>query len=736
MYLKKIKLVVAVSISLLTTSLAPMGAFAAEDEFVDEVVFETADSYEEDSEEVFSCGLEDEEDLLCEESDLVEAFEAGEEAAGVLDLSDEEDAEGKDFVVTDYNVSDNWIAYGDSNKDDTQVDVFWVCSSVSMAGITNVENNDYIKSLFKTEYSKQRGIYADSAKIYAPFYQQIGLQVYKYGGYDSGIKLAYSDVKEAFGYYLEHENKGRPVILAGYSQGADMCYRLMQDYYAGDSEQAKKLNDNLVAVYAIGWALTDDMVKNNPQMKPAEGETDTGVIISYECEDDRQPTMSENFVIPNGVKAIAINPLNWKSDSTKASKELNIYSCNFYKKGDKKAYWEGTKYCGAYIDDERGCLKVTDLAQEDDLIFLPALGSASLHLYDYSFFYGNLKKNVADRVAAFMNGKSEETISDGNVPENSVSDDDTSENSPSKNEALKSSVDPVNGNPILCDADAKAMAETYLKLAVASNDKSGQSMVETKGSMEDTGSILQYYSKGKIKKLEVSDNGLKACDVTVNAKVKLVLKGQYEVSGNSLAAEGKFNLPANAKMPKAKFKDGETTVSLKAIKGAYKYRVSFVDKSTGKTVTVHVENLAFHKTIKKTGVYSRAVSGNDISGNKAVGRDTFVIRPTLLNIENGAGMLNGVWMVDKEIINRVGKENAVKSKKNGSTCYIDEKSGCLIVTAPTQKGNAKIIYNLNGKKYSTAVKAGGTDPKASLLPNREVYAKYNLLYVTPENSGK
>ncbi|MBQ3786508.1 MAG: DUF3089 domain-containing protein, partial [Lachnospiraceae bacterium] len=523
MYLKKNKLAVAVSISLLTTSLAPMGAFAAEDEFVDEVVFETADT-QEDFEEAFSCGA-DGDDLLCEESDLTEAFETGEDIAGACDAADDEaDVQGKTVTVTDYTVSDNWIAYGDSNKADTQVDVFWVCSSVSMAGITNVENNDYIKSLFKTEYSKQRGIYADSAKIYAPFYQQIGLQVYKYGGYDDGIRLAYKDVKEAFGYYLEHENQGRPVILAGYSQGADMCYRLMQDYYAGDSEQAKKLNDNLVAVYAIGWALTDDMVKNNPQMKPATGETDTGVIISYECEDDRQPTMSENFVIPNGVKAIAINPLNWKSDSTKASKELNIYSCNFYKKGDKKAYWEGTKYCGAYIDAERGCLKVTDLAQEDDLIFLPALGSASLHLYDYSFFYGNLKKNVADRVAAFLKGGSEEKVSEDEIPEEKVSDDDIT----------KSKVDPVNGNPILSAAASKALAETYLKQAVASNDKSGQSVVETKGSMEDTGSILQYYSKGKIKKLEVSDNGLKACDVTVNAKVKLVLKGQYEVSGNSL----------------------------------------------------------------------------------------------------------------------------------------------------------------------------------------------------------
>lgn len=64
---------------------------------------------------------------------------------------------------------------------------------------------------------------------------------------ETWLELAYRDISAAFSWYLEHENQGRPIILAGFSQGADMCYRLLQEYF-GDEE----LYARLVAVYAIG----------------------------------------------------------------------------------------------------------------------------------------------------------------------------------------------------------------------------------------------------------------------------------------------------------------------------------------------------------------------------------------------------------------------------------------------------------------------------------------------------
>ena len=68
---------------------------------------------------------------------------------------------------------------------------------------------------------------------------------------DTGRGSAYDDIAEAFRYYLENENKGRPIVLAGFSQGADMCYRLLADYFGTEDMQEK-----LVAVYALGWPCT------------------------------------------------------------------------------------------------------------------------------------------------------------------------------------------------------------------------------------------------------------------------------------------------------------------------------------------------------------------------------------------------------------------------------------------------------------------------------------------------
>ena len=48
---------------------------------------------------------------------------------------------------------------------------------------------------------------------------------------DATTLHAYKDVSDAFAYYLENENDGRPIILAGFSQGADMVYRLMEEYF-------------------------------------------------------------------------------------------------------------------------------------------------------------------------------------------------------------------------------------------------------------------------------------------------------------------------------------------------------------------------------------------------------------------------------------------------------------------------------------------------------------------------
>lgn len=89
-----------------------------------------------------------------------------------------------------------------------------------------------MKENFVGALNMERGIYEENTRMYAPFYQQVSLPVYAMSQPEQEALLAeaYEDVREAFKYYLEHCNEGRPIVLAGFSQGADMCIRLMKDF--------------------------------------------------------------------------------------------------------------------------------------------------------------------------------------------------------------------------------------------------------------------------------------------------------------------------------------------------------------------------------------------------------------------------------------------------------------------------------------------------------------------------
>lgn len=293
----------------------------------------------------------------------------------------------------DYSKEENWAYAGiGENKD---ADLFLICPTVDMKDEYNMSLSDEeTKESFLGALNMERGIYEDSARMYAPYYSQAAIKVYELPEEEreTYLELAYADVSSAFSYYLENWNDGRPIILAGFSQGADMCYRLMMEYF--DEEELK---EQLVSVYAIGWPLTQEMTEKYPQIQAAQSETDTGAVVSFECEAE---SVTETFIIPTGTKALSINPLNWKTDGTAAAKEENIGACFTNYGGEIKSEIPGL--CGCYLEEKRGVLKVTDISEEDYPAVVPGLPKGAYHVYDYQFFYRNLQKNVKVRLEQYL----------------------------------------------------------------------------------------------------------------------------------------------------------------------------------------------------------------------------------------------------------------------------------------------------------------------------------------------
>ena len=205
------------------------------------------------------------------------------------------------------------------------------------------------------------------------------------------------DITAAIDYYFENYNEGRPFIIASHSQGSCIAQYVLANYF----KEHPELMERMVAAYIIGYGVTPEYLEANPHLKFATGEEDTGVLISWNTEGKK--SIEENadnvVVLPN---SISINPLNWKLDDTYAPASENLGSL--------------------VVNEETGEPEIRDIGADAQLVldrgvvlsnaefdfdavpeFLKKIfGPESFHGNDYTFFYNNIKENVAKRVAAYL----------------------------------------------------------------------------------------------------------------------------------------------------------------------------------------------------------------------------------------------------------------------------------------------------------------------------------------------
>lgn len=282
-------------------------------------------------------------------------------------------------------------------------DLFIVCPTVDLGtgGNKNMSLADNeAKKNFYGALNMERGIYEQHCRMYAPYYRQAVLADYDLPANEAEpyFNLAYKDVRAAFVYYMQHENNGRPFVLAGFSQGAEMCLRLLKEF--GNEDFVK---NNIVACYAIGWRFTPQEAEKYPYIQPAKCADDLGKVIIFNSE---APEVTSSAIVPEGVKTFAINPLTWSCGSQKALKTLNAGACFTDYSG--AVVREVPQLTGCYIDSVRGTLKVTDVDKQEFVPGLPLFSEGVYHIYDYQFFYRNLQQNVNLRIKTFMEERQEE----------------------------------------------------------------------------------------------------------------------------------------------------------------------------------------------------------------------------------------------------------------------------------------------------------------------------------------
>lgn len=140
----------------------------------------------------------------------------------------------------------------------------------------NVFEEAIRQEVIELSVGNQASAFAAAGNLYVPYYRQVHIRVF-----DADLRqlvgnsweVAYEDVKRAFEYYLKHYNQGRPIIIAGHSQGSMHGMRLVKEYVDG-----KPLQAQLIAAYLPGASIDQDYFK---QLELLEKPDAVGGFLSW-----------------------------------------------------------------------------------------------------------------------------------------------------------------------------------------------------------------------------------------------------------------------------------------------------------------------------------------------------------------------------------------------------------------------------------------------------------------------
>ncbi len=125
------------------------------------------------------------------------------------------------------------------------------------------------------------GPFAGLGEVYAPRYRQASLYT-KSTLWDDALdarRFAYGDVKAAFDDYRDHMNQGRPFVLVGVEQGADLGARLLRDEIGPDPAMRKRL----VAAYLIDTAVPLDEHGPASPTPVCERRAEAGCLVAWDA---------------------------------------------------------------------------------------------------------------------------------------------------------------------------------------------------------------------------------------------------------------------------------------------------------------------------------------------------------------------------------------------------------------------------------------------------------------------
>ena len=306
----------------------------------------------------------------------------------------------------EYNNPDHWAALPERNDfsdvqlvagvDDEQaertVDVFFIHPTTYIGKqswnqkMGDNEANDLTDAWVMRD---QASVFNQCCRIYAPRYRQATLYSFqdKSGSGEKALGLAYEDVKSAFLYFLKNYSIGRPFIIASHSQGSRHADRLLREEIIG-----RGLLSQMIVAYLIGFSI--------------DGSNGVPVCEKYDqlnCQITWNSSTRDAVLKLAEPEDICVNTLSWTTNEDLVGADQNLGSVTFASEG-------GVELNVADAQCSEGSLFVSEVETERFSSNMP-FGPGNYHMYDYSFYYMNIRKNVQDRINEYLSRDVSESAS-------------------------------------------------------------------------------------------------------------------------------------------------------------------------------------------------------------------------------------------------------------------------------------------------------------------------------------
>jgi hypothetical protein len=309
------------------------------------------------------------------------------------------------------------------------IDCFYVYPTVSTE--TTANSDLTITVAEKNVVNAQFARFASKCRLFAPMYRQVTLTALRalMSGkpMDVDRDLGYGDVVAAWNYYLQHDNKGRGVVLVGHSQGSGVLTRLIKEEIDGKPVQAKMLSAILMGT-SLPVPKGADVGGAFMHVPVCHSNTQLGCVIAFASfrATSPPPANSRFGKAPDGQQAACANPAALAGGSGPLEAYMSVNRIATAIEGPEPYPWtdppkhidtnfvkvpgmlsaecvtdEHGSYLAVSLHPTQGGARANDISG-DVRVNGQVLDDWGLHLIDANLNMGNLVGIVGDETKAYL----------------------------------------------------------------------------------------------------------------------------------------------------------------------------------------------------------------------------------------------------------------------------------------------------------------------------------------------